>query len=115
MAKKENYLDKVPFIPERVKWEEDDGKVFVIQEHKGFFPFIANKIFNTPKKSRVELEAFGTFVWKSIDGKRTIFDIGKLVSQKFGKEAEPLYERLSKYFYTLKDLKFVDFKKGGEL
>lgn len=114
MRKKENYLDNIPVINGDIVWEEHNGLVTVKQQHKGFYAAIAQKVFKTPKHSKIDLDRFGSFVWLQIDGKRSIFEIGKLVSKEFGKDAEPLYERLSKYFYTLKDVNFITLKKKVE-
>ncbi len=108
---KANYLDNIPVIRGDIVWKEYNGLVTVNQEHKGFYAKIAQKVFKTPKTSYVDLDAFGSFVWLQIDGKRSIYEIGKLVKEEYGEAAEPLYERLSKYFYTLKDVDFVAFKK----
>jgi len=62
--------------------------------------------------SHIALEELGSFVWQLIDGNRSIYQIGELVSEEFGQQADPLYERLSKYFYSLNGTKFIHFKKG---
>lgn len=111
MKKKVNYLENIPVIYGDILWNEEDGIVTVHQENKGFYNKIAQKIFKTPAVSKVALDEFGSFVWKQIDGQRNIIEIGEIVSKEFGNKAEPLYERLSKYFYTLKDVGFVSFKK----
>ena len=53
----------------------------------------------------------GSFVWPLIDGERNITDIGVFVKEHFGEKAEPLYERLAKYFKVLESYGFVEFKK----
>ena len=113
MRKKVNYLDNIPVINGDIVWEKEDGIVTVLQKHKGIYSKIAQKFFHTPKVSMVDLDEFGSFVWCQINGERTIYDIGQIVLAEFGKDAEPLYDRLSKYFYTLKDVDFISFKKRG--
>lgn len=108
---KYNYLDNIPVINGDIVWNKIENMVVIDQEHKGFYNFLAQKIFHTPRISKVKLDDFGSFVWLQMDGSRTIYDIGKLVSNEFGKDAEPLYERLIKFFYTLKDVNFVSFQK----
>lgn len=108
---KENYLDRIPEKKEELKWTEEDGLITIHIEHKGFYSKIAQKFFHTPKTSDVHLDDYGTFVWKQIDGERSIFDIGENLKGEFGQRAEPLYERLSKFFYILNQEKFIRFKK----
>lgn len=108
---KYNYLDNIPVINGDIVWKEHNGLVTVDQEHKGLYAKLAQKIFKTPRVSHVDLDYFGSFVWMQIDGTRSIYEIGKIVKAEYGEAAEPLYERLSKFFYTLKDVDFVAFKK----
>ena len=113
--KNENYLDNVPVINGDICWEEDDDQLIVIkQETKGFYSKIAQKFFDRPKVSNIHLDEFGSFVWKQIDGEKDITEIGKSVSEEFGKDAEPLYERLSAYMFRLRDVQYISFKKKGK-
>ena len=114
MRKKANYLDNIPVRNGDIVWEEIEGQVFLTVEHKGFYSLIAQKVFKTPKQSKIALEGLGSFVWKEIDGKKSIYEIGKLVQAQFGSEAEPVYERLSKYFYALREEGYISFKKVGK-
>lgn len=107
---KENYLERIPVRNEEYDWKENGRLVTVIQKNKGIYNKMAQKFFKTPDVSNISLDEFGSFVWLQIDGSRTILEIGKLVKEEFGEKAEPLYERLSKYFYILKAEKFIKFK-----
>lgn len=108
---KDNYLDKIPVRNGDFAWTENNGLVTVQQENTGVYNTIAQKFFKSPRVSNVDLDKFGSFVWLQIDGERSIYEIGVLVKAKFGKDAEPLYERLAKYFYTLENVHFVSYKK----
>ena len=59
--------------------------------------------------TRKHLDEFGSFVWLSIDGKNTVFDIGGKVKEEFGEEAEPLYPRLIQFLNVLKEVKYIEF------
>jgi len=108
---KDNYLDKIPVRNGDFAWTENNGLVTVQQENTGVYNTLAQKFFKSPRVSNVDLDKFGSFVWLQIDGERSIYEIGVLVKAKFGKDAEPLYERLAKYFYTLENVHFVSYKK----
>ena len=100
--KNENYLDYVPVCAPGHSWDCNEKKLVVIHvENKGFYNRLAQKLFKRPKVSHITLDEFGSFVWKEMDGKRTIYEIGLLVKGQFGDKAEPLYERLAQYFQTL--------------
>ena len=112
MAKKqENYLDYVPVISSRNGWDvKEDGKVTVHMVHKGFYAAIAQKIFDRPRVSHIDLDEQGSFVFQQIDGKRTIGDIALLVKEKFPEEDSPLYARLIKYMQILRNNRFIYFQ-----
>ena len=117
MAKKapENYLERVPVRPDRIKWETDtDGTVILLVENRGLMNRIFQLLFFKPRVSRIHLDANGSFVWLQIDGVRTIEEIGALVEAQFGDSAHPTYERLAKYFDILSSYKFVSFKEKRE-
>ena len=109
MSKDKNFLDYVFKIPEDLTWVcSDDGVVTVDMENKGFSNRVAQKFFHRPKVSHIKLEGMGSYIFQCVDGKRTVYDIGQLVKEKFGKEAEPLYERLSVYMKQLETFGFVE-------
>jgi len=110
--KDQNYLEKIPVRNPEFSWKEDElGMVTVDMVHKGIFGKLAQKLWVTPKVSHVKLDRFGSFVWKQMNGSRNIMDIGVLVREEFGDQAEPLYERLAKFVKMLKDNRFVTFGK----
>lgn len=113
IEKDENYLVLIPSVRDGQKWENEDGKVFVLQENKGFFNWVAQKFFGRPRISRIELDEFGSFVWLQIDGTKDITEIGSLVKEEFGDKAEPLYERLSKFCNTLHMLRYIELTRPG--
>lgn len=78
--------------------------------NRGLFNRIAQILFKRPKISWIELEGMGSFIWNQIDGKRNVYEIGKLVKEKYGQEAEPLYERLSTYIKTLHNSCFIVYE-----
>ena len=111
MAKqKKNYLDFVPVISDRNTWSEENGKVTVHMVNKGFYHMIAQKFFHTPRVSHIALDEYGSFVWSLIDGKRTVGQIADSLKEKYGKKAEPLYERLARFFQILEGCHFICFK-----
>ena len=108
MKSKENYLEKIPCHNPRIKWGKDDkGLVTLEMENRGFANFLAQKLLKKPRISFIHLEEFGSFIWTVIDGKQDIIAIGKLVKEKFGDKAEPLYERLAGYIKTLHTNGFI--------
>lgn len=73
----------------------------------GLFPRIAQILCKCPEYSNIELDDFGSFVWKCVDGKHSIYEIGDDVRKQFGEKAEPLYERLCSFFKILHQYSFI--------
>lgn len=114
MMKKQkvNYLDYIPKHNSLFPCSKNEqGNIEIARKNKGLFNRIAQLLFKKPKVSYIELDEFGSFVWEQIDGERSIYEIGKLVKEHFGDKAEPLYERLAKFFYTLRNNKFILYVK----
>ena len=108
MRNKDNFLDYVFGYPEGLVFNcSDEGEVTVDMENTGFTNKLAQRFFKTPKVSHIRLEGMGSFIFLCVDGKRSVYDIGQLVHDKFGDEAEPLYERLSVYMKKLEEAGFV--------
>ena len=107
----ENYLDRKPLRNEKFSWSADDGKVTLEIENKGMWNRLFQKILKKPRISYVHLDEIGSFVWPLLDGEKSIFEIGKAVENQFGDKAQPLYERLVKYFRILESYHFIQFSK----
>ena len=106
-----NYLEKTPQRPENIGWKTgEDGLVTLEIENKGTVNKIAQKLFKKPKISYIHLDENGSFVWQIMDGEKNIVELGKEVEAKFGEKANPLYERLAKYFQILDSYGFVKWK-----
>ncbi len=112
MAQKNvNYLTLVPQIFSGLRWTNDENNIVTLEiDNKGIFNKIAQLIFKKPKISYIHLDELGSFVWLQIDGTRNVDDISVLVKERFGDAAEPLYQKLVKYFEILKSYNFIILK-----
>lgn len=108
MKKQKNFLDCIPCCNPLYGWETDEnGMVTVHVVNKGFFHWIAQKFFKRPPVSHIKLDEYGSFVWKQMDGEKTIFEISDFVKEKYGTDAEPLLGRLVKYFQILYQIQLI--------
>ena len=108
---KENYLEKKPILKSGINYECDDkGIVTLIIQNKGIMNKIAQKLFKRPEVSYIHLDEIGSFTIVNADGEKNILDIGKIVSEKFKEKAEPLYERLAKFFQIMDSYSFLEWK-----
>lgn len=70
MKNKKNYLDYIPVHAADHPWEVNkQGTVEIQVTNKGFYNWLAQKLFHKPRVSRISLEEFGSFIWQQIDGK----------------------------------------------
>lgn len=98
--------------PERISWSVDEKGIVTLDiENVGFFNRLAQKFFKKPPVSHIHLDEMGSFVWPLMDGEKDIAALGVLVKEHFGDAAEPLYERLAKYFQILDSYSFVEWKE----
>ncbi len=110
----ENYLDRIPVRPEWLRWSQDEKGVVTLEiDNKGVFNRIAQLLLKKPKISYVHLDEMGSFVWPLINGSSSITDIGISVEEHFGERANPLYERLAKFFQVLESYGFVEWAEKG--
>lgn len=110
---KVNFLDFVPMRVQNQKFQEkEDGTIVMVVERKSMYDKIAHCLRKkTPKCSYYTLDVLGSFVWQQIDGTKDVYEIGCLVKDEFGEDAEPLYERLAKFIQILEMNRFVEYRK----
>ncbi|MFO8051915.1 MAG: PqqD family protein, partial [Thermoplasmatota archaeon] len=60
---------------------------------------------------RIRLDDYGWMVWKLINGRRDVRRIGRLLRNRYGRDVEPLYPRLSKFLAYLKNLELIRIKE----
>ena len=108
----ENYLERVPVRPAHIEWTKDEEGIVTLHiENKGIANRIAQALLNKPKVSHIHLDETGSFVWPLVDGEKNITELGKSVKEHFGEKAEPLYERLAKFFQILDSYSFIEWKE----
>lgn len=105
-----NYLEQIPVRNPDIEWSTDEnGNVTLHIENKGAMNRLVQKLFKKPKISHVYMEEIGSFLWPHLNGDKDIIALGELVREYFGEKAEPLYERLAKYFQILESYKFINW------
>ena len=104
----ENYLERKQKRHEAITWAKDEKGIVTLDiENTGFFNRLAQKFFHKPKVTHIHLDEMGSFVWPIMDGEKDIIAIGKEVEEQFGEKANPLYERLAKFFQVLDSYHFI--------
>ncbi len=110
--KKELELNLLELIPEAVvEYEtEEDGTIVLLAPR--FKNRLMKRIFEPRLKNpymKIRLDEIGTSAWKSIDGSKTVGDIGQVLREEFGEDIEPCFERLSMFFSQLELSEFIRY------
>ncbi len=105
-----NLLD---LIPKRIaRFEESgDGLITILKpkfKNKMLVKYLMPRVKSPNFK--VNLDEFGSFVWKQCDGKRTVEQIGNLLKEKFQDDIEPVYDRLALFIQSLARYRFIEYK-----
>ncbi|MFQ6082402.1 MAG: PqqD family protein [Candidatus Aminicenantia bacterium] len=105
-----NLLDLVPV--QNIKWEKQENGLIVLLKPKFKNPIFARYFLPRIKNPayKIRLDKFGSYVWELCNGKNTVKDIGLKLTQKFGKEIEPVYDRLALFLKELERGKFIYYK-----
>ena len=89
-------LNLIPVIKEGIHFETVDDGILVYEPYDGKTQNFLRKymFFPIPKNKKMLLEGESAFVFKQIDGKKTVDQIGKKIEQHYGNDHEYVYERL---------------------
>jgi len=115
-----NFLDEVPVIT--AEWVEKEGVIGIINHRfktdrgrrmGAFFGLNPHFYMRIRKENR-----YGQFIWRNIDGKRTIREIGTAMFAKFSEDETLSYQRVKLFMDTLRRNNYVryltpDEKAGG--
>lgn len=106
------YLLNVPMVNSKLDFDISNNQLTVRFQHQSRIQKILRKIgFKIPTETILDFDEISQFVFQQIDGQRNIYEIGQLVSKKYGEQAEPLYERLVTFIDYLESTKrWVLFK-----
>lgn len=116
IKRKDNFLKLIPLKNEKFEWKiNDEGLVQIIIPRNGILDRIVRVFFKTPEVMRIDLDKYGSCVWNSIDGKRNVEEIGRILKEEFGNEIEPLYQRLATYINILRNNKFIILSRERDL
>lgn len=111
--KSDNFLLYVP-KKKHTTWEERKGKVFLIFHHDKLIERFMRWLVKKPTVTDIELDDMASFVWKLIDGQKTMGQIMDKMREKYGDKCEPLEERLGMYISYLNRRGWISFSKGNQ-
>ena len=62
---------------------------------------------------RIHLDAFGTYVWDSMDGVKTVEAVAAGLKEAHGEEVEPVFERVGLFMNTLLRNRLARIREPG--
>jgi hypothetical protein len=116
-SKKNKKADNfIMYIPRKkhLTFEENKGIVKLIFHHDKIIEKIVRWLVKKPCVSDVELDKYGSSVWRLIDGNNSVYDIGQILLQEFGEKIEPVYDRLVMFLRYLNRKGWIAFDRGNQ-
>lgn len=112
--KKTNSDNVLLFIPKKKHetWEVKNHNVYLIFYHNRIMERFSSWLVKKPTVTDVKLDEIGSCVWKLIDGKKNIYELGENLKLQYGEECEPIYNRLIMYLRYLNRMGWIVFERG---
>lgn len=90
-------MDVVFQLSERFPCEvAENGIVTVLEKQNHPIQRLFRKFkVNIPEYKKISLDEYGSYVFRQLDGQKTVREIGQALEAAFGDRVQPLYERLS--------------------
>ncbi|WP_461615797.1 PqqD family protein [Clostridium sp. Marseille-QA1073] len=101
------------FVPEikHNEWKEKNGRVILcLKINDPVKKFLAWMVRKTPM-TNLELDDRCSTVWKHMDGNRTVYDIAKLMAEKYREDVNGELYRLVTYLKYLSKRGWIKFKE----
>ncbi len=109
-----NLLEVAP--ARSARWEEVDGRVVVERPAvAGRGPkALLERLLRALSARRIRLDETGSFVWRQLDGRRTVAEIAERMRERFGDRVEPAEERLGRLIRLLRQENLVVYPGWDE-
>ncbi len=109
----DNLLDYAP--QPVVPWETDDDGLIALKCPRVVHRYLQKILLPRLKRPYmlIHLDAFGSSVWRQMDGIKTVAEIGCQLRAEFGEAVEPVYERLGLFIHLLLRRKYITLHKKG--
>lgn len=105
-----NLLDLRPRRTKR--WKRGDKVTILVPKARSTLGRHFVDALGLKKSYKVNLDEFGSEVWKLCDGKRTVKEIGVELKKRFGDKVEPLYDRLGVFMNMMIREDLIRFDRG---
>ncbi len=105
-----NLLDMIPV--RTLEWDDNADGTITLKRPKFKNKFLTSIIQRLGKVTvlKIQLDSFGSLVWKQCDGVQTVEEIGRILKETYGSEVEPVYNRLGAFIRILVHQQCVVYK-----
>ncbi len=109
-----NLLDLIPV--RNIKWEKKEDGLVVLLKPKFELALLRKYVLPRMKKPyfKIKLDHVGSFIWEHCDGCIQVKELAKSLEDKFGKEVEPLYDRLTLFLQSLEKNRLIIYKTADK-
>lgn len=106
------YLQNIPMVKDNFTYTYKDNIITVRFEHNNKVQRAFRRVgFKIPEQTTLDFDEYSSLVFMQIDGQKSIYEIGQILHKQYGKDVEPLYERLVTFIDFLEDQKrWIVFK-----
>jgi hypothetical protein len=93
------------------RWEEVDDRVILLRPFPATTGLrgLLDRFFHRMSARRIRLDEVGSFAWRSLDGRRTVAEVGELMKGEFGERVDPVEERLAQLVWMLRREGFLAY------
>ncbi|MCD6309511.1 MAG: PqqD family protein [Candidatus Eremiobacteraeota bacterium] len=107
----DNFLLICPKRNTDISWNEKENKISLKKTNARLLDKFLGRFMKIPEMTTIDLDRFGSAVWKMCDGNNTIKDIGDHLERKFGDNIKPTYPRLVEFIILLHSENLVELNK----
>ena len=106
-VKGENLLDLKPMRTR--KWKRGERVTILVPKTKTVLGKHFCDALGIKPTYKVNLDEYGSAIWKMCDGKTTVREMGKRLKKEFGERIEPVYDRLGTFIRIMRNEELIKF------
>ena len=102
-------------VPERTgaSFHYTEGRVrFEIPRYRSTPGKLFGRMMGKSEHVHLKLDEVGSFIWEQIDGRKSVGQIARRLSERFGERIEPAEGRLAQFLQILESNRFIRYREG---
>lgn len=94
-------------------WTHKDNVVYLVFKHDKPIERLVAWLTGKPTARDLRFDKLAIKAWQLIDGSNNVFKIGQVLQKEFGKDCEPVYDKLIAYLRYLNRRGWIKFKRSN--